>query len=73
MAHMELAEPSIASAVQQLAQQGETEVIIVPYFLSPGRHILQDIPALAAAAAEAHPHVCCHVADPIGEQSSQVD
>ena len=63
---MELAEPSIADAISQLARQGETEVVLVPYFLSPGRHITQDIPALVAAAQTANPGVRCSIADPIG-------
>lgn len=66
IAHMELAQPSIAEAISQLAQQGETEVVLVPYFLSPGRHITQDIPALVAAAQEANPGVRCSIAGPIG-------
>ena len=66
VAHMELAEPSIADAIARLARQGETDVVLVPYFLSPGRHITQDIPALVAAALEANPSVHCRIADPIG-------
>ena len=65
---MELAQPSIGDAIQQLAQQGERDVVVVPYFLSPGRHITQDIPALVDAAREANPDVSCTIADPIGEQ-----
>ena len=65
---MELAQPSIGDAIQQLAQQGEKDVVVVPYFLSPGRHITQDIPALVDAAREANPDVSCTIADPIGEQ-----
>ena len=64
---MELAQPSIAAAIAELAGRGETEVVVVPYFLSPGRHITQDIPALVAAAQEANPGVRCSIAAPIGE------
>ena len=64
---MELADPSIGDAIQQLARQGEMDVVVVPYFLSPGRHITQDIPALVEAAKEANPGVSCSIADPIGK------
>ena len=66
VAHMELAQPSIADAIAELASQGETDVVVVPYFLSPGRHITQDIPALVASAQEANPGVRCSIAGPIG-------
>ena len=69
---MELAQPSIGDAIQQLAQQGEQEVIVVPYFLSPGRHITQDIPALVDTARQANPDITCSIADPIGEQSCRL-
>lgn len=50
-AHMELAEPSIADAFARCVELGATEVVIVPYFLAPGRHWTEDIPRLAAEAA----------------------
>lgn len=64
---MEIAEPSIKEAVNQCAQNGYQEVIVAPYFLSQGRHIQQDIPALVAEAEAAHPGLNCIIAEPIGE------
>ena len=65
-AHMELASPSIADAVAKCAAAGAKEVIIAPYFLSRGRHIQEDIPALVAEAQQQHPGLHCRVAEPIG-------
>ena len=65
-AHMELAEPSIATAFDRCVQRGAKRVVVSPYFLLPGRHWHQDIPALAAAAAAKHPGVDYLVAAPIG-------
>lgn len=65
-AHMELAEPTIAQAFDACVAQGAAEVIIHPYFLGPGRHTTSDIPALAAAAANRHPHVAYRVTEPLG-------
>ena len=65
-AHMEIAEPTIADAVSKCVTAGAKSIIIAPYFLSRGRHIQEDIPALVAAAQEQHPGVECVVADPIG-------
>ena len=65
-AHMELAEPSIATAFDRCVQRGAQRVVIAPYFLSPGKHWKQDIPALAAQAAAKHPDVAHLVTAPIG-------
>lgn len=50
-AHMELAEPSIQTAVQKCAERGATRVAVCPYFLAPGKHWTEDIPELTRAAA----------------------
>jgi sirohydrochlorin ferrochelatase len=50
-AHMELAEPSIATALTRCVDQGAELVVVFPYFLGPGRHWSEDIPRLAAEAA----------------------
>ncbi|GAX79913.1 hypothetical protein CEUSTIGMA_g7353.t1 [Chlamydomonas eustigma] len=66
VAHMEIAEPTIAQAVGKCVQQGAKTVVIAPYFLSRGRHIQEDIPALVKEAQEQYPHVKCVIAKPIG-------
>jgi sirohydrochlorin ferrochelatase len=65
-AHMELAEPSIATAFARCVERGARLVVVFPYFLSPGRHWSQDIPALAAQAAAEHPGVRYQVTSPLG-------
>ena len=65
-AHMELAEPSIATAVDACVAAGATTVVIAPYFLWPGDHWDRDIPALAAQACGGHPGVRHLVAAPLG-------
>lgn len=41
---LELAEPSIPDAIRQAAAEGAGEIVVMPYFLSAGRHVAQDIP-----------------------------
>jgi sirohydrochlorin ferrochelatase len=65
-AHMELAEPSIATAYARCAERGATNVLVVPFFLGPGKHWTGDIPRLAAEAARKFPHTRYHVAMPLG-------
>jgi len=65
-AHMELAEPSIATAFARCVEQGAATVVVFPYFLLPGRHWQDDIPNLTAAAACQHPGVHYLVTAPFG-------
>lgn len=65
-AHMELAEPTIANAFDRCVARGATVVVVCPYFLLPGRHWDQDIPALAADAAARHHGIRFRVTEPIG-------
>ena len=65
-AHMELAEPTIAEAFDACVAAGADEVVVVPYFLGPGRHATEDVPRLAAEAAKKHPDVRYRVAAALG-------
>jgi sirohydrochlorin ferrochelatase len=65
-AHMELARPTIADGVLACVEAGATEIVAMPYMLSPGRHALEDIPRLVGEALEAHPEVSARVAPPLG-------
>ncbi|MGH3579153.1 MAG: CbiX/SirB N-terminal domain-containing protein [Mycobacterium sp.] len=65
-AHMELVEPSISTAFRACVANGCTTVVIAPYFLWPGSHWDDDLPALAAEAASHHRDVRYLVAAPLG-------
>jgi sirohydrochlorin ferrochelatase len=65
-AHMELAEPSIATAYGRCVQRGARSIVVCPFFLGPGKHWTQDIPRLAMEAARSHPQTRYHVAHPLG-------
>lgn len=65
-AHMELAEPTIREAFDRCVEQGARTVVVLPYFLAPGKHWRDDIPALARKASSQHDDVEYFVADPLG-------
>ena len=67
-AHMELAEPSISEAFRRCVEQGARHIICHPYFLSPGRHVQEDIPALMKEAASLFPGVTYTITSPLGSQ-----
>ena len=65
-AHMEIAEPTIATAYARCVSRGATTVIVCPYFLGPGKHWTTDIPHLTAQAAADHPGTRFHVTRTLG-------
>lgn len=69
VAHMEIAEPTIAQAVGKCVDRGATRVVVAPYFLSKGRHIQTDIPSIVDDARAQFPAVAISIAEPIGVPS----
>ena len=65
-AHMEMAEPSIATAYAKCVARGAERVVVAPFFLGPGKHWTQDIPSLTAAAAAQFPQTRYHVTMTLG-------
>ena len=65
-AHMELSEPSIATAYRRCVEQGATRVVCFPFFLSPGRHVQEDIPSLLEEAAAQNSGIPYTITAPLG-------
>ena len=72
-AHMEVAPPTIAEAVDACVAAGAREIVVHPYFLAPGLHSKRDVPALARAAARRHRGVRVRVTEPLGGHALLVD
>lgn len=72
-AHMELAEPSIATAYARCVARGANRIVVLPYFLGPGRHWTNDIPQLSAAAARPFPETSFQVAPTLGLDDLMLD
>lgn len=73
VAHLSLVSPGIAEAVDACAARGAREIVVVPYFLAPGRHATRDVPRLARAAAAKHAGVRVRVAAALGVHPGLVD
>ncbi|MGH0033360.1 MAG: sirohydrochlorin chelatase [Myxococcota bacterium] len=72
-AHLEIAQPDIGSAIDACAAEGAREVVVVPWFLGPGRHTTQDIPEQVARAGRRHPRLRLRIADPLGTDDALLD
>src|SRR5687767_5227296 len=65
-AHMEIAEPSIATAYAACVKRGATRIVVCPFFLGPGKHWTWDIPRLTSEAAVNFPQTTYHVTPTLG-------
>lgn len=65
-AFLELAAPSIPEGLRAAIAAGAGEVVVLPYFLSAGRHVVTDIPAAVAMVQAEHPEVPIRVAPYLG-------
>ena len=72
-AHMEQAEPSLATAIDDCVAAGATEIVVALWFLAPGRHGATDIPEQVDAARQRHPRLIFSVSDPLGGHPSLID
>jgi sirohydrochlorin ferrochelatase len=63
-AHQEAAAPSIEAAIDALAAEGVRELVVVPFFLAPGKHATSDVPRLASEAAARHEGLRLEVSSP---------
>lgn len=64
--HMEIAPPDIATGIADLVARGATEIVVLLYFLSDGRHSTKDVPELVHAALGAHPGVTARIGQALG-------
>jgi sirohydrochlorin ferrochelatase len=73
IAHMEIAEPTIAQGIARCVEAGVQLIILHPYFLGPGRHTQESIPELVDAAARDHPNLEIRISEPLGLHDGLID
>jgi sirohydrochlorin ferrochelatase len=66
-AFLELAEPSIPDGIEAAVRAGAREVVVLPYFLSAGRHVAEDIPAEVESKRTEYPDICIRIAPYLGQ------
>lgn len=71
-AFLELATPSINEAIDACFQRGTHEITVLPYFLSPGTHVVNDVPAAIAEAQRKWPDKIITVLPHIGAAEAMI-
>jgi sirohydrochlorin ferrochelatase len=73
VAHLEIAAPDVGAGIDACVEAGAEEVVVLPYFLGPGRHTARDIPAQVRSARQRHPTLAIRIAEPLGPHEKLVD
>jgi len=66
IAYLELAEPTIPQGVRACVERGARRVLMLPYFLSSGTHVTDDLEKFRAEAAGEYPQATFVLCAPLG-------
>ena len=72
-AFLELATPSISESIDTCVKSGATEVVVLPYFLSAGRHVSEDIEIALAPKREQYPQLTITIKPHIGAANGMAE
>ncbi len=70
---LELAEPLIPDGIKKCIDDGATSIIVIPYFLNSGRHVIEDIPNIVNETKQHYPDVEIKIAPHLGASPLMVD
>ena len=70
---MELGKPDIPTAVRKLVAQGCNHIFGYAFFLVPGKHLQEDIPAIMGKALQDHPDVTYEISEPMMDDPALLD
>lgn len=72
-AFLELAPPSIGDGIDEAVAAGACEIVLLPYFLAAGRHVVTDIPQIVDERRQRHPQVAIRLERYLGAAPGLVD
>jgi sirohydrochlorin cobaltochelatase len=73
LAYLESSAPTLSDAIRALAADGVTSIRVLPLFLALGKHLRDDIPALAREVAASFPALTIEFLPALGEAPEFVD
>jgi sirohydrochlorin ferrochelatase len=72
-AFLELGRPDLEGAVARLVERGAERIVVVPYFLTLGKHLQHDLPRIVERISSIHPGVPITVSAPLEGHRLVVD
>jgi sirohydrochlorin ferrochelatase len=73
VSYLEIAEPGIEAGAESCIARGARTVILLPYFLSPGKHVVEDLAQARDLLAGRFPTVRFALAQPLGPHALVLD
>ena len=65
VAFLDCVPPNLPSAVGRLINKGAERILVIPYFLTLGRHAAEDLPRIVREACRIHKGVRIQIASPM--------
>jgi len=72
-AFLELADVLIPDGIKQCVDDGASSIVVLPYFLNSGRHVVEDIPGIVNSTTRLYPDIDINIAPHLGASSLMVD
>jgi sirohydrochlorin ferrochelatase len=70
---LELAETLIPDGIKKCVDDGATSIVVLPYFLNSGRHVIEDIPEIVDETKASYPETDIKVAPHLGASELMMD
>lgn len=70
---LELADVLIPDGLKKCADDGASSIIVLPYFLNSGRHVIEDVPGIVEDTRPQYPHIKIKIAPHVGASELMMD
>ena len=70
---LELAETLIPDGIKKCVDDGATSIVVLPYFLNSGRHVIEDIPEIVNDTRQHYPDIEIKIAPHLGASNLMMD
>lgn len=70
---LELAETLIPDGIKKCVDEGASTIIVLPYFLNSGRHVVEDIPNIVNDTKPHYPNIDIKIAPHLGASPLMMD
>jgi len=72
-AFLELGTPDLPAAVNRLIERGAGRFVVIPYFLTLGRHVERDLPAIVQEISRRHGGIAIEITRPLDGHPALVE
>lgn len=69
VAFLQFGNPKLEETIETKVASGAKRIVVLPFFLASGGHLISDLPNIIAKAKKSHPEVKFDVSSPLGEHA----